>query len=68
MKIDAEILLAEISNSIRFHEHNTNDPHNVGSAVITALLEVENAIKRAMGAPKSEEHKVREFTQEFTGL
>ena len=34
-----------LDRAIRFHRTNTNDPHNVGNAVMVALAEVRDAFK-----------------------
>lgn len=35
----------EINKRILFHQQNTNDPHNVGNAIIGALSEVSGSIR-----------------------
>ena len=35
---------AKLDKAIAFHRNNTNDPHNIGNAVICALTEVREAL------------------------
>lgn len=39
--------IAALDRAINFHAENTNDPHNIGSAVICALNEVKEAFRSA---------------------
>lgn len=40
--------LYALERSIEFHRTNTNDPHNIGTAVMVALTEVRDAFKAYM--------------------
>lgn len=40
--------LGALDRAIEFHRTNTNDPHNVGNAVVAALTEVRDAFKAYM--------------------
>lgn len=34
-----------LDRAIEFHRNNTNDPHNIGTAVMVAITEVRDAFK-----------------------
>lgn len=42
------VFLGALDRAIEFHRTNTNDPHNIGTAVMTALTEVRDAFKAYM--------------------
>ena len=46
-----EVFLCHLDKSIRFHRENQNDPHNIGNAVMCALLETRNAYAKAFKLP-----------------
>ncbi len=37
-----------LNRAIEFHRTNTNDPHNIGNAVIAALIEVRDCFRAYM--------------------
>src|SRR4051812_43481236 len=43
MRAVLEGLIGSLEKRIEFHRSNTNDPHNVGNAVVTALEEIKGA-------------------------
>lgn len=43
--------VAHLDAAIKFHQRNSNDPHNVSNAVICALVEVRNAFAEANDLP-----------------
>jgi hypothetical protein len=42
---DHQAFLFAMDRAIEFHRTNTNDPHNVGTAVMVALTEVRDCFK-----------------------
>lgn len=42
------VFLGALDRAIEFHRTNTNDPHNIGNAVMVAITEVRDAFKAYM--------------------
>ena len=45
-----DLFLNGLEKAINFHATNKNDPHNIGNAVMIALVETFNAYAKAMGS------------------
>lgn len=45
---DHRAFVGALERAITFHRTNTNDPHNVGTAVMVALTEVRDCFKAYM--------------------
>ena len=61
---------ASLDKSIAFHSKNQNDPHNVGNAVMVALLEVKAALNdaKATSSVTKDSAKIRDLERQIERL